>query len=142
MKKKIKRKKSIRRTLAALKRPGKLSVALVELAEPLVDRLTGQERDGEPELDEYKGAYLTAALAWNLAVVRNSAQEPLEDDVQRMLEQQADPDTAEILESLVQRKLELFPDDQRFIVEPVVEKNQRGGVSLYVVSAPFAVNTP
>lgn len=85
----------------------KASTRLIELIEPYVD---------EPETrDSYEALVVIGVLAWNLAILPESERRRVGEEMLRDAAATAVPLTREVLWNLVGRKLELFPEDQRFI---------------------------
>jgi hypothetical protein len=115
------RRKRIERNL----RPSaeKASTRLIKLIEPYVE---------EPETrDSYEVLVIIGVLAWNLAVVPEAARLPLAEDLLRDAATSGLPLTRAVLSNLVARKLELFPEDQRFIEKfDVRQEGQRFTVLL------------
>jgi hypothetical protein len=87
----------------------KISAALLELVDPYLD--------DAPELDQVRSLAGLGTLAWNLSLL------PMSERSRRIREVAQDskvPDRealTEILQHLVQRKIDLFPDDTRRIFD-------------------------
>jgi hypothetical protein len=102
----------------------KMSDTIVEFAEPLVDELLEDEVDAA----EVRSVLLLAATIWNLTLAADerrsqsgeAAAQGLRNDLIDRLERALErprPACEVIVDELEQRKRDLFPDDQRFILE-------------------------
>jgi hypothetical protein len=104
----------------------KISEGLVELINPYMD-------DG---MDIVAARVLAriGALAWNLAVEPEGG-ENQRDELQRQAPPNLAADLDHLLQEMRQRKLELFPDDLRLIVQTDVHLLSDGG--FFVTAAAF-----
>ena len=102
----------------------KISAALLDLIDPYVD--------SSVDLDDFKSIVGVAALAWNLSHLSKSEQ------VRQMRKMYQDPEIREpellieVLQDLMARKSELFPDDSRLVVGWQVRQTKRN--SFYVTA--------
>ncbi len=91
----------------------KMSEVLEEFVEPYLD--TAQNRSQRETLIGI------AVIAWNLALLPINEREPIIAKVIAEAVDQKDTlakqDTREVIDELIARKLEFFPENQRFIVE-------------------------
>ena len=88
----------------------KISACLGQLAEPLLA--------DAPDDEACQVAVTLAAIAWNTAVAREENVPDLLPDLARRVPPGTDADlTVRIIESLVRRKLRLFPGDHRVITD-------------------------
>ncbi len=111
----------------------KLSEALETLVTPYLE-----------EADAYEvsyGLFTMAVFGWNLALFpEESRAAEVEKAVALFAEQNSDPeyleDTRAILNELIERKRNLFPQLQRHILDFELKENRRGKFFLSVVSTP------
>jgi len=101
----------------------KMSDVLLELVDPL--------NPGDLEPDKLLRLAQVGSMAWNLTVIPESSRREMIQQAIRMLP----PDGDLILEVLIERKLRLFPDDTRFVMDVVMKDNGRGGTTLLALSA-------
>jgi hypothetical protein len=86
----------------------KMSESILHLAEPLLEHSMDEER-----------ALSLAAIAWNLSLIPEDERGPM---LEKLLRQAAETDPEierglrVLLKDLVERKLELYPDDRRMIL--------------------------
>jgi hypothetical protein len=111
----------------------KLSEALETLVTPYLEATTSSD-------DSY-GLFTMAVFAWNLALASEAKRAvELEKAVAIFAEQNSDPeyieDTLAILNELIERKQDLFPQLQRHILDFDLKEDRRGGFFLSVVSTP------
>ncbi len=84
-------------------------------------------------LDQKRVALTAAVLAWNRAVVR-SAPSGLLDETVRTTDQGLPPEIQGLVVALEQRKMELYPDDHRLVMDYEV-RNLGGELRFSVVTA-------
>jgi hypothetical protein len=84
-------------------------------------------------LDQKRVALIAAVLAWNRAVVRSAPSESL-GDAARRTDQGLPPDIQGLVVALEKRKMELYPDDHRIVMDYEV-RNLGGELRFSVVTA-------
>ncbi len=90
---------------------GKISGALAQLLE-------GEVPPGS-DLEEYQACLDFIALAWNISLLDHASRKSAIDDLGQSINAEGDQVSSEVLhliESLVQKKLALFPDDKRTVL--------------------------
>ena len=106
----------------------KISAVIIRMIEPYAPDDLG--------FDEYRVLIAVCKAAWNLTVLEQFADCTLpkvRDAIERVREIAAGIGRPALLDELQQRKISLFPDDRRFIVNVTVEPLESG--SRYVTAA-------
>jgi hypothetical protein len=102
--------------------PRKISDALLEFVQPVVDALRESERT-KPRLEQILAV---GALAWN-AHLMPDGEACLEEALADMkLDLVASDVVRHVLEILLARRRDLFPDDRRFVINTVVTQKASG----------------
>ena len=91
----------------------KMSDTLVDFAHPLVDRLPS-----DATAEDWELALMFASLVWNGVVNGGSVRERVLPKVRMTLDALGLPedDAAVLLDALIQRKTQMFADDERLVV--------------------------
>jgi hypothetical protein len=113
----------------------KLSDALLEFVQPILDALPETERT-KPRLEQI---LLLGALAWNAHLMPDSAA-----FVERALTDLVveGHDVAQpVVEILLERRRELFADDPRFVVDTFVTRSASGKLQVSAAHAPLIART-
>ena len=110
----------------------KISAAIIRMMEPY---------DPEDlELDQYRILVRACTLAWNMAVVEQFADRSrpqVRDTLARTHAKAARSGIDSLLKELQERKVLLFPEDRRFIIETVVQPLGSGQRRLLAGSTPL-----
>lgn len=92
------------------------------------------------ELEKYRFLIKACTLAWNMAVVEQFADHgrpQVRDKLARMRARVARTGFDSLLRELQERKVSLFPEDRRFIVETAVQPLESGRRRITVGSTPL-----
>ncbi|MBL8473270.1 MAG: hypothetical protein KF778_14520 [Rhodocyclaceae bacterium] len=100
----------------------KISLTLLEFAQPLIDMLADPE--SKPELES---ALLTATAVWNSCILdRCWRTDKHVAELKRVASTSGLPGHLELLEALIERKERMFGDDLRGINDPTVVMTENG----------------
>ncbi len=102
----------------------KMSAIILDLAKPLLE-----ESD---EFDWKLAALDLTVIAWNLSLAPEAEQERLQREFPQMF---GDPKARDIFDFLLERKAELYPDNQRVIVDYEI-RPKGSGHALRIISTP------
>ncbi len=102
----------------------KMSEIILDLAKPLLEE--------SEEFDWKLTALDLAIIAWNLSLAPEAEQQRLQREFPQMF---GDPETRELFDLLLERKAELYPDNQRVIVDYEI-RPKGSGHALRIISTP------
>ena len=101
----------------------KISEMLLQLAEPWTD--------GDSDLQEQRAVINAAALAWNYRLSDPQKQRRMREQLAGLFD---GVHMLEMIDSLVARAEELFPDEDRHILKVEVEPDRKGDLAVRVIS--------
>lgn len=119
--------KRLRRGAGKQAAQGKISTRLVEFAQPIVDAL--QDEAGALTQERLRNAYMIAATIWNCQVLEQWGRgSELAERARAELEAMPKtPAFADLVDEMLDRKAEMFPDDMRAISDFDVRRDGKGG---------------
>ncbi len=106
---------------------GKISVRLVEFAQPLIDSIV-DDTGIEPTEEQLRTVLMIAVTIWNAQVMEQVGKgSKYADEARRLLSSIPGPAAgAAVIQSLLARKAKLFPHDLRYIGNFEVYRNDAG----------------
>ena len=104
-----------------------MSDCLLEFAEPAIDAL-----DKYDDKKEYEKAIIMAIALWNSAIMQDEGKE---DAAKKILDTLIfDEESKNLVEYMLNRKRQMFPDNNRYILDYELTVKRRGNYHLTVVS--------
>jgi hypothetical protein len=107
---------------------GKISLRLVEFAQPLIDAM--QAEVGELSEEQLHSALTISATIWNCRVLEEwgRGSQLAEAARERLDAIPKTPDLEALIAEMLERKAKLFPEDMRAISDFEVRRNARGDI--------------
>ncbi len=123
--------------IATPKGVARVSDRLVKVAEPLLSTLgKGQG------LDTVEGIITLAAIVWNLGSAAELEPRVLDEMIGEVERTVPAPITRSDIEALLERRLDLYPDDRRMVLHFEVTRNPKGGFNVVAASTIHRPSAP